>query len=96
MSDGWTICQSCAGTGFSDRVMRGTWVMQPTDKLCKECHGRGWRPDRDACIAFLALSCAWPLTWLLACFMPWPISGTLLVFAGGMLAMVCAIAIREA
>lgn len=41
-------CESCAGSGFSDKVNRHIWSMEPREKLCPVCNGRGWRvPDQE-------------------------------------------------
>lgn len=37
-----TPCIPCANTGFSDKVKRGMWTMEPRDKICPLCAGRGW------------------------------------------------------
>ena len=37
------MCEHCAGTGFSDKVNRGIWTMEPREKVCPECFGRGWK-----------------------------------------------------
>lgn len=40
-------CAVCAQTGFADRVWRDAWTMEPREKICPECHGRGWvTPDK--------------------------------------------------
>lgn len=36
-------CPDCAMTGFSYKVGRGVWTMQPEEKICPACDGRGWR-----------------------------------------------------
>jgi hypothetical protein len=35
-------CRDCGLTGFSDKVKRGVWAMEPREKLCPSCGGRGW------------------------------------------------------
>lgn len=35
-------CKACDLTGFSDKVRRGMFVMEPYEKICKPCQGRGW------------------------------------------------------
>lgn len=36
------VCKPCSGTGFSDKLRRGMWTMEPKDKICPPCGGRGW------------------------------------------------------
>ena len=35
-------CEACNMTGFSDKVHRGVWTMEPKEKICPCCGGRGW------------------------------------------------------
>lgn len=35
-------CRACKSTGFSDKINRGIWAMQPIGLICKICSGRGW------------------------------------------------------
>lgn len=36
-------CESCDQSGFSDKVYRGIFIIEPLEKLCRVCGGRGWR-----------------------------------------------------
>jgi DnaJ-class molecular chaperone len=40
-------CADCDGTGFSDKVKRGIWTMEPREKICPSCGGRGWVPKNS-------------------------------------------------
>jgi general stress protein YciG len=42
MTDTLKPCEHCDLTGFTDKVRRGMWTMQPREKLCQTCGGRGW------------------------------------------------------
>ena len=35
-------CPQCRMTGFADKVYRGAFTMNPSEKICPDCHGRGW------------------------------------------------------
>ncbi len=45
MSDKMKACDDCASTGFADMVWRHPWAMEPRDKICPTCGGRGWVED---------------------------------------------------
>lgn len=40
---GMEPCPDCDQSGFSDKVHREFFAMEPADKLCGFCNGRGWR-----------------------------------------------------
>lgn len=42
MTDPMKPCTDCDSSGFADKVHRGVWVVEPREKLCKACGGRGW------------------------------------------------------
>lgn len=37
------ICDACAGTGFTDKINRQPFAMEPRDKLCPACGASDWR-----------------------------------------------------
>ena len=41
-ADEYEPCVDCRQTGFADKVFRGAWAMEPREKICPICAGRGW------------------------------------------------------
>lgn len=40
--DALAPCRACDLTGFTDKVRRHIWSMEPKEKICPTCKGRGW------------------------------------------------------
>lgn len=49
MTEKMVNCDDCANTGFIDKVRRDFWTMEPKEKICSICNGRGWiaAPQRN-------------------------------------------------
>lgn len=46
--NGMDVCRPCGGTGFIDKVWRYIWSMEPREKLCPTCGGRGWVKSKES------------------------------------------------